>query len=301
MRMHRLVASTAVAAAVGVCSATADTGTAAAASGCPALYVVAIPGTWETGSDRRTTGPGMLSGVTDELPDSEQVVYVDYPATAFPWEGKAYGASKKIAVDTARSLIYQLEQHCADARFALVGYSQGADAAGDLAAEIGGGSSVVAPDRIAGVGLLSDPRRSPTDIQVGPAVPGSGVRGSRPGGFGSITPRVRTICAAGDLYCSTDEEDFITRVASTLGGVTDDSPESMQRYRIEATALLTELRSEHDGPAASPEEDQKAASRRAIELGRFYGSGTHMSYGTYLVGDGKSSIRWLHDWVASLG
>ena len=186
-----------IAAALGACATVASglvfgSGAASAAPGCPSLYVVAIPGTWETGHDR-TPQPGMLAGVTRGLPSSAKVDYVTYAATAFPWEGDVYGKSKKEAVDNARGMISAMAQRCGATKIALVGYSQGADAAGDLAAEIGTGLGVVPPDRIAGVGLISDPRRSPTDIQVGTPAPGAGASGPRVGGFGWISDRVGTV------------------------------------------------------------------------------------------------------------
>ncbi|MFI8975204.1 cutinase family protein [Nocardia asteroides] len=228
-------------AAVTTVPAIGDAAAAEAGPDCPSVHVIAIPGTWETGETRHTTGPGMLAGVTDNLPASEQVTYVEYPATVFPWEGKVYGASQKVAVDSARELVRTMADRCTDTRFALLGYSQGADAAGDLAAEIGTGRGVVAPDRLAAVGLLSDPQRSPHDTQVGPPAGGVGVRGSRPGGFGSIASRIRTICAIGDLYCSTDDEDFITVVASELAAVSGGTPEDLPRYRTSAAELLAAL------------------------------------------------------------
>lgn len=70
-----------------VSGAALGTGSAAADPGCPSLYVVAIPGTWETGEHKPDdmTGPGMLAGVTRGLPSNTEVDYVSYSATAFPW------------------------------------------------------------------------------------------------------------------------------------------------------------------------------------------------------------------------
>ncbi|WP_433594339.1 PucR family transcriptional regulator [Nocardia sp. CA-145437] len=145
MRLKRSVAAVVAVAASGLSSAMLGTGSADATSGCPTLYVVAIPGTWETGANRSpiANGPGMLAGVTDGLPHSTEVAYVDYPATAFPWEGDMYGSSKKQAVQNARALIGAMAQRCDTTRVALVGYSHDADAAGDVAAEIGTGTGVV--------------------------------------------------------------------------------------------------------------------------------------------------------------
>ncbi|MGW6426726.1 cutinase family protein [Nocardia sp. NPDC055053] len=292
-----VTAGTAIALTTGTALPGTTASSAGADPGCPAVYVVAIPGTWETGPTRHNSGPGMLAGVTDGLPASEQVAYVDYPATAFPWEGKVYGASQKTAVDTAREMVRTTAERCANTNFALVGYSQGADAAGDLAAEIGRGRGVVPPDRLSAVGLLSDPQRSQADAQVGPLAVGGGVRGARPGGFGSIASRVRTICAVGDLYCSTDDEDFITVVAAGLAALSDDHPDDLPLYRTRAADMLAALRSADEQGELS----EQTRNERARQLAHFYGSGTHMSYGSYPVGGGQTAVSWLHHWLAALG
>src|SRR5699024_11151978 len=105
-------------------------GTAAAAPpGCVSLDVIAIPGTWETSDHGAPAGsPGMLGAVTYNLPSSMRADYVPYAATAFPWEGKVYGASKHEAITNASNLIGDIAAQCPDTRFALIGYSQGADA-----------------------------------------------------------------------------------------------------------------------------------------------------------------------------
>lgn len=306
MGLKKFVAATAAAAAmlsgVFLSGATVGTGSASADPGCPGVYVVAIPGTWETGQHRPEdmNGPGMLSGVTRGLPGSERVDYVPYAATAFPWEGDVYGQSKKQAVDNARGMISAMIGRCAATRVAVVGYSQGADAAGDLAAEIGTGLSVISPTRIAGVGLISDPRRSPTDVQVGPAVGGAGAAGPRPGGFGFVSDRVRTICAAGDLYCSTDDQDYVTRFAGFLASTSDTNPANMWRYQLEAGSILGDLMS-HGGIGALQSELTEGANKQRVkQLESFYGSGTHTSYGAYGVGGGQTAVTWMHGWIAGM-
>lgn len=89
----------------------------------------------------------MLAPVTNGLPGSVRTDYVTYSATAFPWESNVYAKSKQQAVDNARGMIGAMAASCGDTRFAIVGYSQGADAAGDLAAEIGTGIGVVPDSR----------------------------------------------------------------------------------------------------------------------------------------------------------
>ncbi|WP_028475968.1 cutinase family protein [Nocardia sp. CNY236] len=272
---------------------------AGAAPGCPSLYVVAIPGTWETGPDKAPL-PGMLAGVTRGLPAGTAVDYVSYAATAFPWEGEIYGASKNEAVTAARGLIADMAARCGATRIALVGYSQGADAAGDIAAEIGTGHGVVAPDRIAGVGLISDPRRAPTDIQVGPVAPGAGAGGARIGGFGWVSDRTRTICAVEDLYCATETDDFITRFAGFLAQASDADPASLWRYQQEATALFGDLMASGGLPTLQAQLTDSANRQRVQDIERFYRTQAHTVYGNYPVGDGHTAITWMHEWIASM-
>ncbi|MFE3188432.1 cutinase family protein [Nocardia sp. NPDC059240] len=300
MRTLRSVVAAAVWTVLGASAIYVGHSTASADTECPNLYVVAIPGTWETGADKHTTGPGMLAGVTDGLPGSTQVAYVDYAATAFPWEGNIYGDSKKGAIDNARGMIGAMAQRCNATHIAIVGYSQGADAAGDLAMEIGRGDSVVPPSRIAGVGLISDPQRSPTDIAVGPPVGGAGAEGPRAGGFGQVSGNVRTVCAVGDLYCSTEDDDFVTRFAGFVARTSGAASTNLWQYQFQAAMLLADIR-EHGGlPAIQAQFGEDASKQRAEQLARFYGTGTHTSYGTYQVGEGKTALNWMHDWIAGM-
>ncbi|MFI6871003.1 cutinase family protein [Nocardia sp. NPDC050406] len=297
MRLKKIVAAAGAAASVLSGVVLGGSGSAAADPGCPSLYVVAIPGTWETGREKGVQ-PGMLTGVTNGL--RAEVDYVTYAATAFPWEGNVYGASKKEATDSARDLVSAMAASCGATKIALVGYSQGADAAGDLAAEIGSGSGPVAPERIAGVGLISDPRRSVTDTQVGPAAPGAGAGGPRVGGFGWIADRVRTICAIGDLYCSTEENDFVTRFAGFLAQSSNPNPTSLWKYQLELGAIMTDLMSQGGLPTLQAQLSDDANQQRAKQLEQFYGSGTHQMYGSYPVGGGQTAITWMHNWIAGM-
>src|SRR5690242_16240074 len=87
MRLKKVVAAAGAAVAVlagmAVSGTAVGSGSASADPGCPSLYVVAIPGTWETGDHKpdHMVGPGMLSGVTRGLPSSTDVDYVSYAAT----------------------------------------------------------------------------------------------------------------------------------------------------------------------------------------------------------------------------
>ena len=302
MRLKRVVAAAAAVALSGLSGVLFGSGSAAADPGCPSLYVVAVPGTWETGPDKHEGmhNPGMLAGVTRDLPSGSRVDYVSYPATAFPWEGDVYGKSKRIAVQNATGMIHAMAARCAATKIAIVGYSQGADAAGDVAAQIGTGLGAVPPSRISGVGLISDPERSPTDAQVGPRVGGAGAEGPRPGGFGFLSPVVRTICDPQDLYCSTNSDDFVTRFAGFLAGASDPNPVNMWRYQLEAGSIVGDLMAHGGIGTLAAQTSDSANKQRAKQLEKFFGSGAHTSYGNYRVGDGDTATTWMHSWLSGM-
>ncbi|UYP21138.1 cutinase family protein [Rhodococcus sp. Z13] len=270
-------------------------------AGCPTLNVVAIPGTWETSNTPDPgRGNGMLAQVTSGLPAGTRVDYVAYPATAFPWEGDIYALSRNRAIDNARGIIAATAAQCPSTNFAIVGYSQGADAAGDLAAEIGTGLGVVGPHRLVAVGLLSDPRRGELDPLVGAPVPGTGAGGARAGGFGFVTPNVRTICAVGDLYCSTPREDFVTRLAGFLAISAGSPMDKLEKYRNEATTLYNDIMAAGGLPMLQLQLSPEANRQREVQLRTFYQSQVHQDYSRYVVdGHGTTATRWLHDWIAS--
>ena len=268
-------------------------------SRCPGLYVVAIPGTWET--SREDPRKGLLARVTNGLPGGVSTDYVDYPATALPWEGEVYGRSKKQAVDTARGMIGAMATRCAATRLALLGYSQGADAAGDLAAEIGTGVGVVPPSRVDAVGLVADPRRSPTDILIGPPVPGAGAEGPRIGGFGLLTPKVRTFCAVGDLYCSTPTDDFATRIAGFFAHISAPDPARIGNYQQDAQSILGDVMAAGGFPRLQGQFTATANDERVQELQHFLSSSVHQRYSSYVVDNsGATATGWLHSWLSGM-
>jgi hypothetical protein len=296
-----LAAATCFAATV-VAGVTTGTGSAAAQPGCPSLYVVAIPGTWETSAnpDKRPV-PGMLAAVTNGLPRGVRTDYVAYAATAFPWEGDVYSRSKGEAVSRARGMVAAMAGACPGARIALLGFSQGADAAGDLAAEIGTGIGVVPPNRIAAVGLLSDPRRSPTDALVGPPVGGAGAGGPRIGGFGLVSQQTRTFCAPGDLYCSTASDDFFFRFAGFLAQLSDPSPANVWRYAQEAGVIVGDLLAAGGIGLLQQQFNDQSNEQREQQLRNFYRSGVHSDYRNFAVErNGTTATQWLHNWLRDL-
>ncbi|MDV6230535.1 cutinase family protein [Rhodococcus cercidiphylli] len=179
---------------------------ATTATSCAKYVAIMTPGTWETNPAANPSAPvGMLATVGNALEQKYgndiEVYYPAYAASAFD-KGRTYADSK----ETGKSAINNiLTSACATSKFVLSGYSQGADAAGDVAAEIGNGRGVVPAARILGVGLVADPHQGTAGgTVVGPKVDGQGIGGVRPEGFGSLAPVVKQLCNPTDLYCSTN-------------------------------------------------------------------------------------------------
>ncbi|MDV8021233.1 cutinase family protein [Rhodococcus sp. IEGM 1330] len=264
---------------------------------CPTMYVVAIPGTWETSSGAAPK-PGMLTDVTDRLGSDIRTDYVSYPATAFPWEGEVYGQSRAAAVTNAGGMLKAMADRCGATKLGIIGYSQGADAAGDLAAAIGTGVGVVPADKVVAVGLISDPKRSDSDALVGPAVVGTGVGGPRVGGFGYVSPVVRTFCAVGDLYCSTPKDDYVARLAGFLAVSSNPAPNVADQYSQEAQSLIADLAAAGGLPVLQGQLSDQANAQRQREIEAFYRSGIHQEYQSYDVENGQSATRWLARYLA---
>ncbi|MFI2476213.1 cutinase family protein [Nocardia xishanensis] len=197
-----------VAAVIAVVTSVVPGGRAAADDGCPAVAGVFLPGTWETNPWADETAPvGMLAPLATALSaglgDSFDFRFPAYEAAAF--DRMPYGDSKATGVAAASRAVTDFGRDCPATKFVLAGYSQGADAMGDLAAEIGCTGAPVAADRVLAVGLIADPRQGTGGATlVGPPVPGQGIAGPRPSGFCAVSAVTAQICATKDRYCSTD-------------------------------------------------------------------------------------------------
>ncbi|WP_459963790.1 cutinase family protein [Nocardia sp. IFM 10818] len=196
--------------------------------GCTALELILVPGTGE-GTANASTPTGLLKPVADGLQQTFgtqlRTYTVPYKAVAFT-DGTAYADSKNEGVDLTRRELDRLAGQCPDTKVALIGYSQGADVAGDVACEIGSGAGAIAATAVVGVGLVSDPRRGTTgETRIGPGNDNEGIMGPRTdcgAGFGALTGRVASICIDGDLYCGVDAErdSVLVGIADILGNVT---------------------------------------------------------------------------------
>ncbi|WP_024793353.1 cutinase family protein [Tomitella biformata] len=301
MRLGR--SAVVISAALGAMSAMLVAGGTASAdpAACKSLEVIAIPGTWETGPGNTPVGNGLLGAVTDGMASARVgVSYVSYVATAFPWESQVYGASKAEGIAHADGMMGAIAAECPSSKFAIIGYSQGADVAGDLAARIGHGQGAVGADRVVGVGLLSDPRRSEYDHLVGPPVPGNGGGGPRLEGFGALTEKIRTFCAPGDLYCAAPQEDFVARIFGFAAQQSD--PGSSDKQAVpEGQNLLNELMAAGGIQLLQGQLTEGNNEARYRQIDGFLKSGAHQDYTRYVVdAQGNSATQWLRGWLIGL-
>ncbi|WP_458682695.1 cutinase family protein [Prescottella equi] len=194
----------------------------AAPGSCASSEIIAVPGTWETNKNANPNAPvGMLKAITDKVEAKSggtvNSIYPAYEATAFD-QGVAYADSQADGVKAVTDTLRSRASRCPSTTFALIGYSQGADVAGDVAESISQGRGPISASKLRGVVLIADPRRgTPGETTVGPNPPGNGIAGPRKEGFKGI--EVATICdPAPDLYCATPADDtLLNSIGSVLG------------------------------------------------------------------------------------
>ncbi|MEJ4113563.1 cutinase family protein [Corynebacterium kroppenstedtii] len=251
---------------------------------CAAVEVIAVPGTGESSIHDDPMNPSefphaLLQGVTGPLKgkfDSSTVKVwtANYPAqlkTLAALNQMNYVDSVNEGVRIVNAELSATHEHCPATKFIIMGFSQGAAVAGDIASDIGNNRGVVPSDTVAGVTALADPRRvsgeghtvgaqphgvgseialQPFAQLLGHVVPGLTARGPRPGGMGDLNDRVNEICAPGDGIC--------------------DMPTSMNPAPENVNALLT-------------------------------GNSLHAQYGTNPnVIEGTTAIAWILQWSEQL-
>ncbi len=220
---------------------------------CPDVEMIAIPGTWESSPTDDPYNPGqfpiaLLLGVTRGIQeqfgrDRVEVYTVPYTAQFHnPLSADkqmSYNDSRAEGTGVAARAMTEMNNRCPLTSYVLVGFSQGAVIAGDLASDIGNGRGPVDEDLVLGVTLIADGRRQPgVGQEIGPNPPGQGAEitlkeiptlsalgltmsGERPGGFGALNNRVNQICAPGDLVCAAPQSAFnIGNLPKTLDVLT---------------------------------------------------------------------------------
>jgi hypothetical protein len=221
---------------------------------CPDVQLMSIPGTWESSPQLDPFNPtqfpiALLLNVTNPIrgqfgTDRVETYTVPYTAQFHnPLSADkqmSYNDSRAEGTQNAVKAITDMNNRCPLTSYVLVGFSQGAVIAGDIASDIGNGRGPVDADLVLGVTLIADGRRqSGVGQDIGPNPPGQGAEitlnevpmlgemgltmtGPRPGGFGVLNDRTNEICATGDLICSAPEEAFsianLPRTMEILGG-----------------------------------------------------------------------------------
>lgn len=223
--------------------------THAAPDTCPAVEAIAIPGTSQTSPQADPTRPvGILGGILEPIKQivhiSIATFYTPYPATIFGGtDGGGYLASKQAGIDSANTRMRTVADRCPHTNFLLTGYSQGADAAGDIAAAIGHNKGAIPANRLLGVALVADPSQSPIgQPTIGLNQPGVGFAGVRIGGFGSLTQRngILSICAPLDYFCNLPQADLVMRFIGHLGSHLDASDPAGSAQKL-ATMFMAGL------------------------------------------------------------
>lgn len=216
---------------------------------CPDVQLMSVPGTWESSPQMDPLNPvqfpiALLLNVTNPIRDAfgpDRVAEYTVPYTA--QFHNPFSADKQMSYNDSRAQGYaatvqamtDINERCPLTSFVLVGFSQGAVIAGDVASDIGNGRGPVDEDLVLGVTLIADGRREAgVGKDVGPNPDGQGAEitlhevptlsslgltmsGPRPGGFGALDDRTNEICATGDLICSAPTGAFsIVNLPKTL-------------------------------------------------------------------------------------
>ncbi|MBX7448592.1 cutinase family protein [Mycolicibacterium sp. 3033] len=216
---------------------------------CPDVQLISIPGTWESSRVLDPFNPvqfpaALLLRVTNPIraefgTDRVEVFTVPYTAQFHnplsADQQMSYNDSRAEGTRAAVQAMTDMNNRCPLTSFVLVGFSQGAVIAGDIASDIGNGRGPVDQDLVLGVTLVADGRRQDGVGQdIGPNPDGQGAEitlhevptlsalgltmtGPRPGGFGALNDRTNEICARGDLICAAPSSAFnITQLPKTL-------------------------------------------------------------------------------------
>ncbi|WP_029116208.1 cutinase family protein [Mycobacterium sp. URHB0044] len=221
---------------------------------CPDVQLMSIPGTWESSPQLDPLNPtqfpiALLLNVTNPLRDafdSGRLAQFTVPYTAQfhnPFSADkqmSYNDSRAEGTRAAIAELTAMNERCPLTSYVIIGFSQGAVIAGDIASDIGNGRGPIDEDLVLGVTLIADGRRQDSVGQdVGPNPDGQGAEitlaevptlsslglsmtGPRPGGFGTLNDRTNEICARGDLICAAPTSAFsiinLPKTLETLSG-----------------------------------------------------------------------------------
>ena len=156
---------------------------------CPDVLTVVVPGTWESSADDDPYAPSanpnslmlrVSRALSNDFDSSRSEIYtVPYTAqfrnpTNLADRQADYNVSRTQGYKRAAGKIISTNERCPLTSYVIMGFSQGAVIAGDLASNIGNGRGVLEDgdqDLVLGVGLIADGRRQPgeqNDIEPSP-------------------------------------------------------------------------------------------------------------------------------------
>lgn len=165
--------------------------------------------------------------------------YIEYPAHMASYEDAV-----EAGVDNTQSVMQAIRAECPDTKFAIVGYSEGADVARRAAMEIGnqtpnadGSYGIIDPNSVVGVVILADAGRTAGEGQFPGAknpygnpdgydreyqsgkvsADGSGIAPDTAGGFGDLNGKVASFCSDGDFTCDVPENIALIQLGANVG------------------------------------------------------------------------------------
>lgn len=198
-RLLMTIATTAAVAATGLAVATPASAVEAPDNACPQLEIIGARGTGQPPGLGIILTP-LARQITQQVPQTVRTIPLDYPATF------NYASSVRQGVAEVRRVMTATAAQCADTRFILLGYSQGADVMGDaLAGGAGwdGGSALPADlaSRVSAVLLFGDPTFTagePFNVTDGRA---SGIFPRGTGQLSAFADRIQSYCNVNDRFC----------------------------------------------------------------------------------------------------
>ncbi|WP_115685718.1 cutinase family protein [Corynebacterium senegalense] len=210
---------------------------------CPAVQVVSVPGTWESSATDDPFNPqanpySFMLSITKPLQDAYSIDDVRVWTTPYTAQfrniqteaGRAemtYDDSRAEGTARVNGELAFVNETCPSTKFIVMGFSQGAVIAGDIANQIGTRANAVPPEKLLGAVMIADGRRE-NGVGVNPGVqvpgigaeialqpinrvvqavtPGATMTGARPGGFGEVADRSFEICAPNDSVCDAPQD-----------------------------------------------------------------------------------------------
>ncbi|WUA12631.1 cutinase family protein (plasmid) [Nocardia sp. NBC_01377] len=245
---------------------------------CPVLLAIGVQGPGQASADGSdTTDSGLLGEVLRPLATAPEGtverVYVRFAATlngvGTDEAGQSpYQRSIAAGVTELNRVAAEFVARCPQGRIAVLGNAHGAQVASQFAQQTGRSGAGVPADKVAAVVLFGDPDRdantpllpgasgrsvpNPAPGTTGDAVTalaglvqqpatGAGINTARSttrSGYGSLSGRVASFCAAGDLACDTPTDAPILRVVDNILGTAEDSGGDPLRALASVTQAL---------------------------------------------------------------